>query len=712
VNRDRAERILLHALEALYSLVLLAWFVLSMYRPLAGAAGVLRLPNLLRLPAGLFASGSTALVVAAALVYLIPAIRLYKLACLFLDTKLPGLADPRRSFPILVSLASSALALAAILVPVVRQAASWRYFASLPPALIALFFLTLAHNAFFLSLLIARLNSKDESYREYLEFRRGAGSGFLRTLLAQGIQKRLVFSFTALILVVILVLSLVLMRNFSRTLLGALIENGNGLAERTANVIRSNFGDDIALDDYFRIEARKNADATFRFDELTYYRRSAAGGEFRVAASTAPARIGESLSEPDFRLERTGYRFDQDRQLDEFRAPVLVRGILIGYVRLAYAREVIYKPYFRAQLQVILIAALFLYATVFLVYVVGRGIVFPILFLRMSVAAISRTLAGMIKGKVRISSELLQFQDRVRTRDEIKLLSNEIGNMTSVIRGVIPYISASTLKHSERENPTTERRDLAFLFTDVRDFTALCEGLAPDKVVELINHYLDLQSTLILENGGDIDKFVGDAIMAVFEGPRKELAACKASMQIRAAMAEDKEQRRLGGKRVLSIGIGINSGPVVVGSVGAKDRMDFTSIGDTVNLAARLEGANKTYGTKSLITATVQAKVREQFLCREIDLLTVKGKRQPVRIYEVLQELKVAGEKLREIKKYFEGGLSLYRKQLWAEAQKAFRFLVQRYQDEASEVFLRRIELFRKSPPPEDWDGVFNLTVK
>ena len=174
MNRDRAERIVLHALEALYSLVLLAWFVLSMYRPLAGAAGVLRLPDLLRLPAGLFASGSTALAVAAALVYLIPAIRLYKLACLFLDTKLPGLADPRRSFPILVSLASSALALAAILVPVVRQAASWRYFASLPPALIALFFLTLAHNAFFLSLLIARLNSKDESYREYLEFRRGS----------------------------------------------------------------------------------------------------------------------------------------------------------------------------------------------------------------------------------------------------------------------------------------------------------------------------------------------------------------------------------------------------------------------------------------------------------------------------------------------------------------------------------------------------------
>jgi len=104
--------------------------------------------------------------------------------------------------------------------------------------------------------------------------------------------------------------------------------------------------------------------------------------------------------------------------------------------------------------------------------------------------------------------------------------------------------------------------------------------------------------------------------------------------------------------------------------------------------------------------------VREQFLCREIDLLTVKGKRQPVRIYEVLQELKLAGEKLREIKKYFEAGLALYRRQQWPEAQKAFRFLSERYKDEASEVFLRRIELFRRSPPPADWDGVFNLTVK
>jgi class 3 adenylate cyclase len=712
MKADRAARIVLHCLESLYTLVLLAWLALPLLPPLAGIASALRLPDPWLLPASLLPPGSTGLSAATALLYLIPAIRLYKLVSIFLDPLAPPLADPRRSFPILASLGSSALVIAALLAPVVRDAASWRYFAGLPPAQIALFGLSLAHNAFFLSQLIARLNRKDEAYREYLEFRRGAARGFLRVLLAQGIQKRLVFSFTALILLIIAVLSFVLMGNFSRTLLAALTENGKGLVERAASVIRANFGDDIAVEDYFGIESRKNAEAAFRFAELSYYRRLSAAGEFQVAASTLPQSLGRPLRRPGFSLERTGYRFEPGSGLYEFRAPVQVRGILIGFVQLAYEREVIYEPYFRAQLQVLLIAAAFLYLTVFLIYVVGRGIAFPILLLRMSVAAISRTLSEMIKGKLRISSELLQYRDRVRTRDEIKLLSDEIGNMTTVIRGVIPYISASTLKHAHRETPSTERRELAFLFTDVRGFTTLCEGLPPDKVVELINHYLDLQSTVILGNGGDIDKFVGDQIMAVFEGARKELAACRAAMQIRSAMAEDKEQRRLGGERVLSIGIGIHSGPVVFGSVGAKDRMDFTSIGDTVNLAARLEGANKTYGTKSLITGAVQAKVREQFLCREIDLLTVKGKRQPVRIYEVLQEAKTAGDKLREIKKCFETGLSLYRGQIWAEAQKAFRFLAERYQDEASRVFLRRIELYRRSPPPQDWDGVFELTVK
>jgi class 3 adenylate cyclase len=390
----------------------------------------------------------------------------------------------------------------------------------------------------------------------------------------------------------------------------------------------------------------------------------------------------------------------------------MLSNVSIGYIMVDYARDVIYEPYFRTQVKVFVIAALFMYLSIFLIYLFGRAIVFPILFLRMSVNGIATTLNSMIKGKLRISSDLLQYKDRVNTRDEIKLLSNEVGNMATVIRGVIPYISASTFKASERETPTTERRNLTFLFTDIRGFTTISESMTPDKVVEMLNHYLELQSSVIQECGGEVDKFVGDEIMAMFEGPKKELNACKASLEIRKTMAQEKELAELAKKNIISIGIGINSGPVVFGSVGAKDRMDFTSIGDTVNLAARLEGTNKEYGTKTLITESVYDKVKDVYLCREIDLLTVKGKTQPVRIYELLQETKTAAEKLTAIQKLFEASLALYRKQKWDAAEKGFAALVKDYKDEASEMFLERVAAFKKEPPPKDWDGVFHRTSK
>ena len=185
--------------------------------------------------------------------------------------------------------------------------------------------------------------------------------------------------------------------------------------------------------------------------------------------------------------------------------------------------------------------------------------------------------------------------------------------------------------------------------------------MQPEEVVGILNSYLDLETEIILNNHGDVDKFVGDEMMAFFEGPLKELNACRAAMQIRHAMMEEKERREKDGLPIVSIGIGINSGDVVFGSVGARDRMDFTSIGDTVNLAARLEGANKAYGSKSIITETVYKKIKGKFLCRELDFIAVKGKNEPVRIYELLQEVPRAQPKLVEIKPLFERGLETYR---------------------------------------------------
>ena len=321
-----------------------------------------------------------------------------------------------------------------------------------------------------------------------------------------------------------------------------------------------------------------------------------------------------------------------------------------------YDRDVIYEPYFRARVKVVLIAVVFIYASIFLTYLFGRNIVFPILFLRMNVNAISKALSAMVKGRSRVSAELLQYKDRVFTRGEIKSLSTEIGNMTTVLRGIVPYISASTLQHAERETPATESKELTFLFTDIRGFTTLCEGLSPGKVVEMLNHFLDIQSSVIIANGGDVDKFVGDEVMAVFDGPSKEQNACKTSLEINKAIAEEKELAQAAHQNVIAIGTGINTGQVVSGSVGARDRMDFTSIGDTVNLAARLEGVNKQYGTKTLISGAVYDRVKDLYLCREIDWLTVKGKTKIVTAYELLQTHEHAAQRLVDMKRIFEEG--------------------------------------------------------
>ena len=434
-------------------------------------------------------------------------------------------------------------------------------------------------------------------------------------------------------------------------------------------------------------------------------------GGFLIWTSTDRALIGKHTAQVD-PFTQVMARYNAKEKSYEYLAPVTLSNTFLGYVMVDYARDVIYEPYFRTQVKTFTIAALFMYVSIFLIYLFGRNIVFPILFLRMSVNSIANVLQNMIKGKLKFSSELLQYKDRVTTHDEIKLLSGEVGHMATVIRGVIPYVSASTLKHSEREVPTTERRDLTFLFTDIRGFTSISESMTPDKVVEMLNHYLDLQATIIQENGGDVDKFVGDEVMAMFEGPRRNQNACKTAIEIRKAMAREKELAKAQGRESVSIGIGINAGPVVHGSMGAKDRMDFTSIGDTVNLAARLEGTNKEYGTKTLLTSAVYDKVKDTFICREVDLVTVKGKTQPVRIFELLNESKSTNEKLERMRKVFEDSLALYRGRKWDAASKGFALLVKDYKDETSEVFLGRIADFRENEPPKAWDGVFHRTTK
>ena len=707
----------LHISEVVFSLVVILWYLLPVISPDLGSF------NPLALATTIYGSPPSRLgpwVVVSVLAWAAPILCLWKIAAFFLDRQLPLLANPDRFLPIAFNLLSSGIVVALVVLHVVNEAHNAKYFAALPWATYLAAAISLAYNGYYIVMLIASNSRRDAAYREYLEFRRATEgrTSVLSLVQRQGIQRKLLMTFVPLIIVIIFVMAFFLLRDFSSTILAAVEANGAGLADRTASVVKANPGDSgrISLDDYFIAEQKKNEASAgqasaFRYNTLTFYRRDARQGGFVVWESTDRQLIGQPQP-GDLTLNGPTSRYNPATQAYEFLTPVTLSNVFIGYVMVDYARDVIYGPFFRTQVKVFVIAALFMYASIFLIYLFGRNIVFPILFLRMSVNSIAEKLQSMIKGKLRFSPELLTYTDRVRTRDEIKQLSGEVNHMATVIRGVIPYISASTLKHSERETPMTERRDLTFLFTDIRGFTSISEKMSPDKVVEMLNHFLDLQAGIIHENGGDVDKFVGDEVMAMFEGPKRDHNACRAALEIRKAMAREKELAKAQGKESVSIGIGINSGPVVHGSMGARDRMDFTSIGDTVNLAARLEGTNKEYGTKTLITAAVYDKVRDSFLCREVDLMTVKGKTQPVRIYELLQDATSTGEKLEKMRNVFEDSLALYRKQKWDAAARGFAALARDLGDDTSKVFLGRIAEFKENPPPKDWDGVFHRTSK
>ncbi|MCR4416439.1 MAG: adenylate/guanylate cyclase domain-containing protein [Ignavibacteria bacterium] len=286
-----------------------------------------------------------------------------------------------------------------------------------------------------------------------------------------------------------------------------------------------------------------------------------------------------------------------------------------------------------------------------------------------------------------------------------------------------PKLVDELVVHPEKLKLGGIRKEMSVLFSDLANFTTISEKIDPETLVELLNHYFDEMTEIIFETNGTLDKFEGDAIMAFWNAPLDDPEHHFNSALCALKMKKKVNELKLDWKAIIgqefSIRIGINSGEMIVGNMGGKKKFDYTVMGDNVNLASRLEGINKIYGTDIVISESIYNKIKDRVIARELDLILVKGKTIPVRIFELIdlkEGLIFSNDDQKEILKlieYFETGLNLYREKMFSRAIEEFeKVLLVNPDDYPTRVFIDRCFEFLNSPPPDDWNGVFESKIK
>ncbi len=269
------------------------------------------------------------------------------------------------------------------------------------------------------------------------------------------------------------------------------------------------------------------------------------------------------------------------------------------------------------------------------------------------------------------------------------------------------YVSADLvaqiIKNPDSLKLGGEKREISVLFSDIRGFTSMSEQLSPEALVQVLNEYLYPMTEMVLEERGTLDKYIGDAVMAIYNAPLDVSGhanhACRTALKMIAKLAELNRSFAERGIQAIDIGVGINTGDAVVGNMGAAIRFDYTAIGDNVNLASRLEGLNKVYGTHVIVSEATKLLAGNDLPFRMIDLVAVKGKLQSVPIYELMI---VDDSEMREV---FGDALRLYMNRDFIVAMRKFAELSTNKKDKVSALYVERCLEFITSPPPAEWDG-------
>ena len=472
----------------------------------------------------------------------------------------------------------------------------------------------------------------------------------------------------------------------ARALIIGLIEKGETLGDETA-LARLDSRIDTAMAD-----TRRELNA-----EIERLLAALDGGDAKATA--------DSLERVD------ALRDDLNQKLDAVRADML------ALVKTDAAKTV------QKQRQAMVIAA------VLTALAAALGLVFAVLVS----GGMTRPVRRLLEGARAVEAGHLDETLPVTSQDEIGHLTTAFNRMVEQLRHkeriretfgkyVDPRVVEGLI-----DRPTLaaegQRRVMTVLFCDVKGFTSASEGMTPQGLVKVMNRYFSVMSAPIRDHGGIIDKYIGDAIMAYWGPPFTEDAdqarlASLAAIEMLARVASLRSEfPEILGVRSLPISfdirIGIATGEALVGSIGSELMMSYTVMGDTVNLASRLEGANKVYGSRILLSEATVAGAADAIEAREIDRVVLLGQTEPQAVFEIMGRKGELTSAQTELLTHFSEGLVAYRARRWDEALRAFAAALESVpNDGPSMTFIKRIDSLMKTPPGEDWDGSWRLEQK
>jgi adenylate cyclase len=340
-------------------------------------------------------------------------------------------------------------------------------------------------------------------------------------------------------------------------------------------------------------------------------------------------------------------------------------------------------------------------------------------FFSQAIAKPMRTLSEeMAKIKTFDLDSLVDINTRL---SEIVDMRDSFENMRSGLKNFKRYVPADLVAQLINESITAdlggEQQELTMFFSDIARFTSIAEKTPAEELVENLCVYFEIISKTIIENKGTIDKYIGDSVMAFWGAPVNiedhAAKACRSAILVRNNLQSLFRQWENQGKHPFRTRIGIHTGDVIVGNMGYKDWLNYTVIGDAVNISSRLEGINKIYGTDIIVSQYTQQQCSNEFEFRLLDRIAVLGRDQGLDIYELITFKDDIDNSLKKIHQYYERGLQYYFNKDWSTGIKHFTYILKyRPGDMPSQLMLERCLQYQKNPPQKEWNGIFAHSVK